>query len=103
MIRCCLLVSVDRYRIECFSYAQQVVEGASALAVALVICFLGSELAAALGFAGASISVITAVTVALATAAPRHLRSLIPSAEGLACIILQVVPSAPCCWASWIA
>lgn len=72
-------------------------EGASALAVALVICFLGSELAAALGFAGASISVITAVTVALATAAPRHLRSLTPSAEGLACIILQVMPSAPCC------
>jgi len=66
-----------------------VLEGASALAVAMALCCAGSELATALGVAGASISVITALTVALASAAPRALRPLVPSAEGLACIILQ--------------
>ena len=69
----------------------QVLEGASALAVALAVCFVGSELAAALGVPGATISVVTALTVVLATAVPRLLQGLVPSAEGLACIILQVL------------
>ena len=69
----------------------QVLEGASALAVALGVCFMGSELAVALGFPGATISVVTGLTVAMATAVPGLLRGLVPSAEGLACIILQVL------------
>ena len=66
-------------------------EGASALAVAFGVCFAGSELAAALGFPGATISVVTGLTVAAATAVPGLLQGLVPSAEGLACIILQVL------------
>ena len=57
----------------------QVLEGASALAVALAVCFVGSELAAALGFPGATISVVTALTVAMATAVPRLLQGLVPA------------------------
>ena len=69
----------------------QVLEGASALAVALGVCFVGSELAGALGFPGATISAVTGLTVAMATAVPGLLQGLVPSAEGLACIILQVL------------
>ncbi|KAL3143469.1 hypothetical protein ABBQ38_002280 [Trebouxia sp. C0009 RCD-2024] len=67
----------------------QVLEGATAVGVACLICQLGSQGAQALGLPGAVIPVVTGITVALATAAPQMLKPLVPSAEGLAAILMQ--------------
>ena len=67
-----------------------VLEGATALALAAAICHAGTSIAAALKYRGGSITVITALTVALATAFPRLLAPLTASGEGLAAILMQV-------------
>lgn len=67
-----------------------VYNGAAALAVSAILCTLGSSIAKAIGYKGGSITVITALTVALATSAPRLVAPLIPSGEGLAAILMQL-------------
>lgn len=64
--------------------------GAAALAVSAILCTLGTSIAKAIGYRGGSITVITALTVFLATAAPRIVAPLIPSGEGLAAILMQL-------------
>jgi len=67
-----------------------VLEGLTAVAISACICHAGTCAAAALGAPGQSITIITGITVALATAAPKLLAPLVPSAEGLAQILMQV-------------
>ncbi|KAF6253824.1 hypothetical protein COO60DRAFT_1273492 [Scenedesmus sp. NREL 46B-D3] len=54
------------------------------------ICYLGSQLAAAWGVPSQSMSIITALTLALASSAPRLLAPLAASGEGLALLLMQV-------------
>ena len=68
----------------------QVLEAATGIALSSCICYLGQQLAVALGFPSASISLITILTVALATCMPKTLAPLVPSSEGIAYILLQV-------------
>lgn len=68
----------------------QVLEGATALGLACLICQLGSRGARMLGLPGAVIPVVTGITVALATSVPQVLRPLVPSAEGFAAILMQI-------------
>ncbi|PRW59633.1 putative membrane -like [Chlorella sorokiniana] len=67
-----------------------VLHGATALAVAAAICFAGTQIAQALRYKGGSITVITAITVTLATLFPRLLAPLRASGEGLAAILMQL-------------
>lgn len=67
-----------------------VLHGATALALAAAICFAGTSIAAALRYKGGSITVITAITVTLATLFPRLLAPLRASGEGLAAILMQL-------------
>lgn len=66
-----------------------VLHGATALALAAAICFAGTQAAAALKYKGGSITLITAITVTLATLFPRLLAPLRASGEGLAAILMQ--------------
>jgi hypothetical protein len=66
-----------------------VLHGATALALAAVLCHLGTQAAAALNYRGGSITVITALTVTLVTCFPRQLAPLASSGEGLAAILMQ--------------
>ena len=68
----------------------QVLEAATGIALSSCICYVGQQLAAAMGYPSASISVITLLTVILATCMPRRLAPLVPSSEGIAYILLQV-------------
>ncbi|KAF5841251.1 hypothetical protein DUNSADRAFT_13705 [Dunaliella salina] len=68
----------------------QILEGLTALTISAVICHIATCLAGALGAPGQSITIITALTVMLATAAPKALAPLVGSAEGLAQILMQV-------------
>ncbi|KAL4435946.1 hypothetical protein ABPG77_000708 [Micractinium sp. CCAP 211/92] len=67
-----------------------VLHGATALALASAICFVGTQVAAAMRYKGGSITVITAITVTLATLFPRLLAPLRASGEGLAAILMQL-------------
>ncbi|KAL4859151.1 putative membrane protein YjcL [Chlorella vulgaris] len=67
-----------------------VLRGATALAVAAVICFAGTTAADVLRYKGGSITLITAITVTLATVFPRLLTPLRASGEGLAAILMQI-------------
>lgn len=67
-----------------------VLHGATAIALSATICTLGTAIAAALSYRGGAITVITGITVALATCAPRLLAPIIPSGEGLAAILMQL-------------
>ena len=75
-------------------------EAATGIALSSCICYLGQQLAAAVGYPSASISVITVLTVVLATCVPKRLAPLVPSAEGIAYILLQVPLPAPSCQAN---
>ncbi len=68
----------------------QVPQGMTAVALAAVICYLGSAASTALRAPSHSITIITAISVALATAVPKILEPLAPSGEGLAAILMQV-------------
>ena len=70
--------------------AISVLHGATAIALSAAICALGTAIAAALNYRGGSITVITGLTVALATLAPKVVAPLIPSGEGLAAILMQL-------------
>ena len=72
----------------------QVLQAATALALSATICHIGVESARASGVAGGGIPFITVITVLLATAAPKALTPLVPTAEGLAAILMQVSPFA---------
>ncbi|CAL5229905.1 g13326 [Coccomyxa viridis] len=68
----------------------KVLEAATGIALSACICYLGQQLAAAIGYPSASISVITILTVVLATCVPTRLAPLVPSSEGIAYILLQI-------------
>lgn len=68
----------------------QVLEGATAVGLACLICQMGSRGAQALGLPGAVIPVVTGITVTLATCVPGLLKPLVPSAEGIAAILMQI-------------
>ncbi len=65
-------------------------EASTAIALSTLLCYLGQQIAVAVGFPSASISIITLLTVALATAFARPLQALAPAGEGIANILLQV-------------
>ena len=79
------------------AWVLQVLEAATGIALSSCICYLGQQLAVALGFPSASISIITILTVVLATCMPKTLAPLVPSSEGIAYILLQVLPSLSLC------
>lgn len=66
-----------------------VYEGTVALALSVLICHLGTQLATALGSSSQALTAITALSVAAATLLPRLLAPLAASGEGLAAIIMQ--------------
>ncbi|CAK0784261.1 hypothetical protein CVIRNUC_007465 [Coccomyxa viridis] len=68
----------------------KVLEAATGIALSSCICYLGRQVAVALGFPSASISIITILTVILATCMPKTLAPLVPSSEGIAYILLQI-------------
>lgn len=67
-----------------------VLHGATAIAVSAVLCYLGTTVARVIGYRGGSITVITALTVTLATAVPGFLAPLISSGNVLAAIMMQL-------------
>lgn len=67
-----------------------VLHGATALALSTLLCYLGTSIARYIGYKGGSITVITALTVMLATAFPERLKPLVSSGEGLAAILMQI-------------
>lgn len=74
--------------------APQVPHGMAALALSVSVCYLGTQAAAALAAPTQAITIITALTVALATAFPARLAPLVPSGEGLAMLLMMVCPAA---------
>ncbi len=68
----------------------QVSEGLAALSVSALVCYTAAWLARSWGASGQAITFITAISVALATLLPGRLAPLVPSAEGLAQILMQV-------------
>ena len=73
-------------------------EALAALSVSAGICYVGVAAARTWGVPGQAITIITALTVALATLAPRRLAPLVPSAEGLAQILMQAGAGRGCGW-----
>ncbi|GBG00384.1 hypothetical protein Rsub_13136 [Raphidocelis subcapitata] len=67
-----------------------VAHGMAAVALSSVVCHVGTQLAAAWGMPSQSITLITGITVALATAFPALLGRIAPSGEGLAVLLMQV-------------
>ncbi|KAI8465541.1 MAG: hypothetical protein J3K34DRAFT_454744 [Monoraphidium minutum] len=65
-------------------------QGMTAVALSSAVCYLGTQLAAAWSMPSQSITIITGITVALATAFPRAMGALAPAGEGLAAILMQV-------------
>jgi uncharacterized membrane protein len=63
---------------------------ATAVALAACLCHAGALLSSALGAPGGTIPAATALTVALATAAPRALAPLVPSGEAVANVLLHI-------------
>lgn len=66
-----------------------VYEGTVALALSVLICHLGTQLAGALGSPSQALTAVTALSVAAATLFPKRLAPLAASGEGLAAIIMQ--------------
>lgn len=67
-----------------------VLNGATAVALAASICAIGTYIANLLRYKGGSITIITALTVTLATIAPKFVTPFIASGEGLAVILIQI-------------
>ncbi|KAG2435054.1 hypothetical protein HYH02_012051 [Chlamydomonas schloesseri] len=67
-----------------------VTEALTSLSIAAAICYVAVALAKLWGMPGQAITLITGLTVALATAVPGRLAPLVPSAEGLAQILMQI-------------
>lgn len=70
--------------------SMQVLEGLLALSLSALICHAATSLARAIGYPGQTLTMLTGLTVALATLAPRVLAPLVPSAEALAQVLMQV-------------
>jgi uncharacterized membrane protein len=66
-----------------------VYEGTVALSLSVLLCHLGTQLAAALGAPSQALTAVTALSVAAATLFPQRLAPLAPSGEGLAAVIMQ--------------
>ena len=67
-----------------------VLQGATSIAVSAAIVACGSYIAKALDYSGGTITVVTAISVALATLAPGALQPLVSSGEALATILMQL-------------
>ncbi|GIM12970.1 hypothetical protein Vretimale_16155 [Volvox reticuliferus] len=65
-------------------------EALAALSISASVCYIAVSAAKVWGMPGQAITIITALSVALATAVPRLLAPLVPSAEGLAQLLMQV-------------
>lgn len=75
-----------------------VLHGATALALSAALCWAGTSLARAAGFPAFSLVAITALSVVLATIAPKQLAPLVPSAEGLSTIVMMMCVRARARW-----
>jgi hypothetical protein len=64
--------------------------GMMSVGLSSAVCYLGSQLAALWGMPSQAMTIITGLTLALASAAPRALAPLAASAEGLALMLMQV-------------
>jgi hypothetical protein len=62
----------------------------AAVALSATICYLATQVAAALSAPSQSITIITGITVALATLFPQQLGRLAAAGEGLAALLMQV-------------
>ncbi|ONK80222.1 uncharacterized protein A4U43_C01F15270 [Asparagus officinalis] len=67
-----------------------VLQSATAIAVSFAICKTGTFITKQFGFPGGSLPCITATSVLLATVFPAQFRSLAPSGEAIAMILMQV-------------
>eukprot|EP00198_Chlamydomonas_reinhardtii_P012311 XP_001701648.1 predicted protein [Chlamydomonas reinhardtii] len=67
-----------------------VTEALTSLSISAAICYIAVALARVWDMPGQAITLMTGLTVALATALPRRLAPLVPSAEGLAQILMQI-------------
>ncbi|GIM12969.1 hypothetical protein Vretimale_16155, partial [Volvox reticuliferus] len=65
-------------------------EALAALSISASVCYIAVSAAKVWGMPGQAITIITALSVALATAVPRLLAPLVPSAEGLAQLLMQI-------------
>lgn len=65
-------------------------EGLAALSVSALVCYTAVWMARSWGASGQAITFITGLTVALATLLPGRLAPLVPSAEGIAQILMQI-------------
>jgi hypothetical protein len=68
----------------------QVLEGLTAVCISVIICFLGTSAAAAYGMSSQSITMITGITVCLATVAPKFVAPYVHAGERLAHMLMQV-------------
>lgn len=68
----------------------QVYGAMMSVGLSAVICYVGTQLAVAWGMPTQSITVITGLTLLLATLLPRQLAPLAASGEGLALMLMQV-------------
>lgn len=68
-----------------------VLQTAMAVAVSVLICKVGTNLAELSGIQGASLPFITAIVVVLATVLPRQFAYLAPSGDAIAQVLLQVI------------
>eukprot|EP00884_Botryococcus_braunii_P010496 jgi/Botrbrau1/19448/Bobra.0338s0069.1 len=80
----------DKNTIEASPIRFKVREGATALALSAMICHIGSQLAAWGGSPHSTITVVTGITVILATAMPHLLAPLVTSGEDMASLLLQI-------------
>ncbi|GLI59685.1 hypothetical protein VaNZ11_001627 [Volvox africanus] len=65
-------------------------EALAALSLSASVCYIAVSAAKLWGVPGQAITIITALSVALATAVPRMLAPLVPSAEGMAQLLMQI-------------
>lgn len=73
----------------------QVYAATMAAGVSGVLCYVGTQLAAAWGVPSQAILITTTLTLAAATALPRLLAPLSHSAEGLSLMLMQVRAAHP--------
>lgn len=67
-----------------------VLNGITAIAVSATIVAFGTYISKMLNYSGGTITIVTAITVALATFLPRNIAILAPSGESLAAIMMQL-------------
>ncbi|GIL68447.1 hypothetical protein Vafri_21724 [Volvox africanus] len=65
-------------------------EALAALSISASVCYIAVSAAKSWGVPGQAITIITALSLTLATAVPRMLAPLVPSAEGMAQLLMQI-------------